>query len=119
LKRRIQALEDEISSLRSKLTESTDGDQSIARVQSELLVAQTDIQTRTLLVQTALQSMETARAEANRQTKYLNLSVNPLAADAPAYPRAFENTAVTLLVLLGIYLMITMTIAILREQMTA
>lgn len=119
LKRRIIALESEISALRSKMTEGSAGEQSIARVQSELLVAQTDVQTRTLLVQTALQSMESARAEANRQTKYLNLSVNPLAADAPAYPRAFENTAVTLLVLLGIYLMITMTIAILREQLTA
>jgi capsular polysaccharide transport system permease protein len=119
LKRRIQALEDEILTLRSKMTEGSGGEQSIARVQSELLVAQTDIQTRTLLVQAALESMETARGEANQQTKYLNISVNPVAADAAAYPRAFENTAVTLLVLLGIYLMITMTIAILREQMTA
>lgn len=119
LKRRILAYEAEIASLRAKLTEDSEGVQSIARMQSELLVAQTDVQTRTMLVQTALQSMETARLESDRQTKYLNISVNPLPADAPAYPRAFENTAVTLLVLLGIYLMITMTVAILREQLTA
>jgi capsular polysaccharide transport system permease protein len=119
LKRRLVVLEDQIQSLRSRMTEGSDGEQSIARVQSELLVAQSNVATRTLLVQTALQAMESSRIEANRQNRYLNLSVNPLAADSAAYPRAFENTAVTLLVCLGIYLMITMTIAILREQMTA
>ena len=43
----------------------------------------------------------------------------PTPTDAPAYPRAFENTMVTLLIMLGIYLMVSMTAAILREQVSA
>ena len=75
--------------------------------------------TRQLLLAQALQSMETARIEANRQVRYLSLAVSPTPTDEPAYPRAFENTLVTLLIMLGIYLMVSMTAAILREQVSA
>lgn len=119
VKRRITTLQEQIDILRSKLTEDNADGQSLAKVQSELLVAQADVQTRQLLLAQSLQAMEVARNEANRQTRYLSIAVNPVAADEPAYPRAFENTIVVMLIFAGIYLMISMTIAILREQVTA
>ena len=119
LKRRIAAVEAEIENLRARLTEDGAGGESLARVQSELLVAQADAQTRQLLLAQSLQAMETARVEANRQTRYLSMAVTPVVADEPTYPRAFENTLVVLLIFAGIYLMISMTLAILREQITS
>jgi capsular polysaccharide transport system permease protein len=119
IKLRIATLEAEIAALRAKMTEDSEGSASLAQVQGELLVAQADLQTRQMILAQALQSMETARVEANRQVRYLSLSVSPTATDAPAYPRAFENTLVTLLILLGIYLMVSMTAAILREQVSS
>jgi len=119
LVRRIATLEAEISSLRGRLTESGSGETSLAQVQGELLVAQADLQTRQMILAQSLQSMETSRVEANRQVRYLSVSVKPTPPDEPAYPRAFENTMVTLLILLGIYLMVSMTAAILREQVSA
>ena len=119
VKRRIATLEAEIAAVRTRMTESTAESSSMAQVQGELLVAQADLQTRQMILATALQSMETARVEANRQVRYLSLSVRPIPPDAPTYPRAFENTAVTLLIMLGIYLMVSMTAAILREQVSA
>ncbi|MGB8815310.1 MAG: capsule biosynthesis protein [Paracoccaceae bacterium] len=119
LKRRMSGLENEIAALRSKLTEGGDQGYSMANVQSELLLAQTDVQTRQLLLAQSLQSLETARMEANRQVRYLSVSVNPVPPDEATYPRAFENTAVALLIFAGIYLMISMTAAILREQVSA
>lgn len=119
LLRRITALESEIATLRAKLTESGDGTESLPQVQSELLVAQADVQTRQLMLAQSIQSMETARAEANRQTRYLSLSVKPIPPDEPSYPRAFESTLVAALIFAGIYLMISMTAAILREQVSA
>ena len=118
LKRRIGALESEIALLRSKLTEQSGGVESLAVVQGELLVAQSDVETRRLLLAQALQAMETSRIEANRQTRYLSLPVSPVAPDEAAYPRAFEYSVVALLIFGGIYLMISMTAAILREQVT-
>ncbi|WP_050527309.1 capsule biosynthesis protein [Pseudorhodobacter aquimaris] len=119
LERRIEALETEIALLRGKLTESMDGEDSLPQVQSALLMAQADVQTRQLMLAQAIQSMETARSEANRQTRYLSLSVKPIMPDEPSYPRAFESTLVAMLIFAGIYLMISMTAAILREQMSA
>jgi capsular polysaccharide transport system permease protein len=119
LKRRIATLQSEIALLRAKLTEDDAEGLSLANVQSELLVAQADVQTRQLLLAQSLQAMESARAEANRQTRYLSISVNPIAQDEAAYPRAFENTIVVMLIFAGVYLMISMTFAILREQITA
>ncbi len=119
VKRRIATLQDQIAQLRSKMTEDSSSGQSLAKVQSELLVAQADVATRQLLLSTALTAMEAARNEANRQTRYLSLSVNPVAADEAAYPLAFENTIVVMLIFAGIYLMISMTVAILHEQVTA
>ena len=119
VKRRIATLEAEIAAVRTRMTQSTAENSSMAQVQGELLVAQADLQTRQMILATALQSMETARVEANRQVRYLSLSVRPIPPDAPSYPRAFENTAVTLLIMLGIYLMVSMTAAILREQVSA
>lgn len=117
--RRIATLEAEIAGLRSRMTESGVEGTSLAQVQGDLLVAQADLQTRQLILAQALQSMETARVEANRQTRYLSISVTPTPPDEAAYPRAFENTLVTLLILLGIYLMVSMTAAILRDQVSA
>jgi capsular polysaccharide transport system permease protein len=119
LKRRITTLEGEIAALRARMTEGAAGGASLATVQGELLMAQADMQTRQLILAQTLQSMEVARTEANRQVRYLSVSVNPTVTDEPAYPRAFENTLVAMLILLGIYLMVSMTTAILREQVSA
>ena len=119
LKRRIETLQVQIGELRAKLTEQGQDGVSLAQVQSDLLVAQADAQTRQLLLAQSLQAMETARVEANRQTRYLSVAVAPVAPDEAAYPRAFENTLVVMLIFAGIYLMVSMTVAILREQVSA
>jgi capsular polysaccharide transport system permease protein len=119
IKRRIATLETEIAGLRAKMTEDSPDATGLAEVQGELLVAQADLQTRQMLLAQALQSMETSRIEANRQVRYLSLSVSPIPPDEPAYPRAFENTMVTMLIMLGIYLMVSMTASILREQVSS
>lgn len=119
VKRRIASLEQQIRDLRSRLTEGSDQGESLAEVQSQLLVAQADVQTRQLLLAQSLQALEAARIEANRQVRYLSLSVSPIAPETPTYPRAWQNTAVAFLIFAGIYLMVSMTIAILREQVTA
>ena len=118
VKARIVALESQISDLRLKLTESGTDGPSIAAVQSELVMAQADVTTRQMMLAQATSAMETSRIEANRQTRYLEVSVQPVAADDPSYPRAFENTIVVMLIFGGLYLMVSMTIAILREQVS-
>jgi len=117
--RNIARLEAVIAELRAGLTEAQGDDASLARVQSELVFAQSELETRQMMLTQALQAVETARLEANRQSLYINIGVFPIAPDASAYPRAFENTLLALLVFSGIYLVISMTAAVLREQVSS
>jgi len=61
----------------------------------------------------------TPNLSTNCQTLYLSISVLPVAPDEAAYPRSFENTLLAFLVFSGIYLLISMTASILREQVSA
>jgi capsular polysaccharide transport system permease protein len=45
--------------------------------------------------------------------------VPPIAPDSPTYPKAFENTLLAFLIFSGIYLMISLTVSILREQVSS
>lgn len=119
VKQRIVTLEAEIAELRARLTEGANGESSLAQVQSELLVAMADVETRQVILTQSLQAVEMARIEVGRQTRYLSVSVSPTPPDEAVYPKAFENTLVTLLIMLGIYLMVSMTAAILREQVSS
>jgi capsular polysaccharide transport system permease protein len=115
----IARLETLLAELRGGLTETQTGDASLARIQSELLIAQADLETRQMMLAQALQNQEAARIEANRQSLYLSMGVFPVQPDRAAYPRAFENTILAFLVFAGIYLMVTMTVTILREQVSS
>ena len=117
--RNIARLDALIEELRSGLVESESGGASLARVQSELIIAESDLQTRQDMLGQALQQMETSRVEANRQTLYLSMGVFPVAPDEAAYPRSLENTLLAFLVFAGIYLMVSMTASILREQVSS
>jgi capsular polysaccharide transport system permease protein len=119
IRRRVEALDAEIAILRARMTEGSEGSQSLASVQGELLVAQANVETRQMMLASTLQQLETARIEANRQVRYLAVTQQPIAQDDAAYPRAFENTVVAMLLFAGIYLMIAMTAAILREQVAS
>ncbi len=114
----IARLETIIADLRARLTDNSGaaGGESLAQISGELTVAQSNLQTRTILMQQALQQVEAARIEANKQTRYLSLGVHPVAPDEPTYPRAFENTILAFLVLAGAYLLLSLTASILREQ---
>jgi capsular polysaccharide transport system permease protein len=117
--RRIGALEEQIATLRSALTRGGVDGSSLARIQRELVMGEADVATRQLLLQQSMAQLESARIEANRQVRYLSMGVSPVAADEPSYPRKWENTALAFLIFGGVYLMLSMTASILREQVTA
>ena len=73
---------------------------------------------RQRLLAAAAAQMEAARIEANKQVRYLSLSVAPVAPDEATYPKAFQNTLVAFLIFSGIYLMLSLTASILREQVS-
>ena len=104
--------------MRAGLTQGNGSGPSLATVQADLAMATAQVATRQMMLAQATSAMETSRIEAQRQTRYLELAVRPVAPDNPSYPKAFEDTLVVMLIFLGIYLMVSMTFAILREQIS-
>ncbi|MGD9916601.1 MAG: capsule biosynthesis protein [Paenirhodobacter sp.] len=115
----IARLEQLIADLRKQLTEKTGQSESLAAVTGQLRIAEAELETRQTLLAAAAQQMETARIEANKQVRYLEMGVRPIAPDEPTYPRAFEDTLLAFLIFSGIYLMLSLTASILREQVSS
>ncbi len=119
LRNQISNIESLISDIRSRMTSASGTGVSLASRNTELRLAEENYTFQTLLVQQALTQMESSQIEANRQVRYLSLGVEPVAPDEATYPRAFENTILAFLIFSGVYLMISLTASILREQVTS
>ncbi|MDC0658251.1 capsule biosynthesis protein [Leisingera sp. SS27] len=115
----IKRLEAVIASLNNRMVDASAGENSLASLRIQIQMAQADLATRDLMLQSALQQMETTRMEANRQVRYLTTAVEPVASQEPSYPRKFENTVLAFLIFSGIYLMCSLTASILREQVSS
>jgi len=118
LRTEIRLLKDELEKQSNRLTQATNGDTSLAAKAAQIQIAQADLATADLFLQSALQNEKQTAQEANRQVRYLTTSVRPVPPDDPTYPRAFENTLLAFLIFSGIYLMISLTASILREQVS-
>ncbi|SHG73900.1 capsular polysaccharide transport system permease protein [Marivita hallyeonensis] len=111
--RRLQALKDEIN---LEMTAHTEDAGSLAETAVQIQMAEADLATRDMMLAAALERLDQASRDADSQARYLTTSVYPLPSQDPSYPRAFENTLLTFLVFSGIYLLISLTASILREQ---
>ena len=89
---------------------------TLAQLLARIQMAQQDLATREMMVQSALEQVRGTQAEAAAQSLYLELAVKPVAAEDASYPRVFEDTVIVFLILCGIYLMVSITSSILREQ---
>ncbi|APE42594.1 capsule biosynthesis protein [Sulfitobacter alexandrii] len=115
----VRRINDQLDKLNDRLNSATQGDDSLAKKAVELQLAQADLVAADANLQLAQTGLEAARAEANRQVRYLTVAVEPVAPQEPTYPRKFENTILAFLIFAGIYLMLSLTAAILREQVTS
>ena len=104
---------------RGQLTEGNNVRGSLATISGEIRIAESDLVTRQELLAAAAAQMENARIEANKQVRYLALSIAPVAPDEATYPKALQNTIVAFLIFAGIYLMLSLTASILREQVSS
>ncbi|MEQ9694307.1 capsule biosynthesis protein [Shimia sp. SDUM112013] len=115
----IRRLNAYLEGLEDRMTDATAGDSSLAQKTAQIQMAQADLATADMMMQTSLQTLKQTELEANRQVRYLTISVEPVASEDPSYPRAFENTVLAFLIFSGIYLMISLTASILREQVSS
>lgn len=123
---RVEALQSEIAVLsaelarqNARLTQAAGDTTSLASQTADIQMAQADLATADLVLQSTLENKRQSTIEANKQVRYLTVSVRPVASQDASYPRAFENTILAFLIFAGIYLMLSLTASILREQVTS
>jgi len=119
LRSQIEVLRTELEQQNARLTQARQGSSSLASQAAAIQMAQADLATADLILQSALEAKRQSEIEANKQVRYLTVSVKPVASEDPSYPRAFENTLVAFLIFAGIYLMVSLTASILREQVSS
>ncbi|MFZ7093272.1 capsule biosynthesis protein [Primorskyibacter sp. 2E233] len=115
----VRRLENLLTALNAEMTTAASGEDSLAEKAVQMKLAEADLATRDLMLQTALERLEQARRDAETQARYLTTSVFPVASEDPSYPRKFENTILAFLIFSGAYLMISLTASILREQVSS
>ncbi|NUH67221.1 capsule biosynthesis protein [Sulfitobacter sp. S0837] len=115
----VRRLREQLTKLRERMTTATEGENSLAQQAVAAQLAQADLAAADMVLQSAQTALEQARTEAGRQVRYLTVAVNPVAPDEATYPRKFENTILAFLIFAGIYLMLSLTASILREQVTS
>ncbi len=115
----IRRLSQLIVRLNDRMNKSTSEKPSLARQAVLLQLAQADLASTDMNLQVSNGVLEQSRTEAGRQVRYLTIAVDPVASEEPSYPRSFENTILAFLIFGGIYMMISLTASILREQVTA
>ena len=119
LRSEIEVLRAELNRQKARLTEATEGETSLASKTAAIQMAQADLATADMVLQSALETKRQSEVEANKQVRYLTVSVRPLPSQDSSYPRVFENTVLAFLIFSGIYLMISLTASILREQVSS
>jgi capsular polysaccharide transport system permease protein len=123
---RVEALRSEIAVLNAeferqkrRLTEASAGDSSLASKTAAIQMAQADLATADMVMQSALESLRMSEIEANKQVRYLTIGARPVLPQEASYPKVFENTVLAFLIFSGIYLLVSLTASILREQVTS
>ncbi|MDR9428648.1 MAG: capsule biosynthesis protein, partial [Salibaculum sp.] len=98
----LDRIRNQIDDLRGQLSQGDNGGPSQAEVVAKLREAEENYAFAIERVTAAQAAMDQARIEANRQVRFLSVSVTPVAPDEATYPRAFENTLLSFLIFSGI-----------------
>ena len=114
---RIASLEAEVARRRA-MTGAETGT-SLAAAQGRLEMARSEVENRRELRAEAMRQLEAARIEAARQSRYVTVGIAPTATDEPFSPKPAQDTLVFFLAMLAIYGGVTLTAAMIKDQITA
>lgn len=115
IRAQVETLTAQVEERRKNLTGDRAGG-SLADVNAALSRAQIDVQAAMLIFTAALEAREISRADAARQHRYLSVVSVPSLPDESNYPKKWELTALAFLSFLGLYIIGSLTISLIREQ---
>jgi capsular polysaccharide transport system permease protein len=118
LRAEIQRLQNAKRETEAKMIAQMPNGMTLPELLARLKMAASDVATRDLMLQSALEQLRATQIQATSQSRYLTVAVEPIAPQDPAYPRHIHDTLLVFLILSGVYLIISITASILREQIS-
>ena len=118
LRAEIQRLQNAKRETEAKMIAQMPNGMTLPELLARLQMAASDVATRDLMLQSALEQLRATQIQATSQSRYLTVAVEPIAPQDPAYPRHIHDTLLVFLILSGVYLIISITASILREQIS-
>lgn len=118
LETEIAFFEQRIEEYKNQLLRTDEDRQSLARLSARLQAAEADL---ALAIESrifAVQGRALAEQDAAAQSLYLAEAVQAVRPLVPSYPRSFEYTVLAFVIFFAIYLLASLTVSILREQMS-
>lgn len=120
---RVQRLRDEVETLlgqigarQERLTGAQIDRSSLADISSQLQRATFETTIAMTMFAAANEAHALAKIEVTRQHRYLAMVDSPSLPDKAAYPKKFQTSALFLLIFLGAYILLSLTISVIREQ---
>lgn len=117
IRHQVETLRTQIDRRRSSVAGHTmRNERSLADINADLVRAQFDVQAAMAIFSSALQAREVARANAQRQHRYLSRVSEPSLPDEANHPKKIQMLALAFLCFLGFYIVFSLTVSLIREQ---
>lgn len=116
LTNQVETLQGQIAARQDKITGAQVLGDSLSDTNVELQSANFEVTAATTLFSSAIETYEAARLDITRQHRYLAMIVQPSLPDEATYPKKIQTTALAFLIFLGGYILLSLTISLIREQ---
>ncbi|MEM7213422.1 MAG: hypothetical protein AAF479_16320, partial [Pseudomonadota bacterium] len=117
IRNQVETLQSQIARRRASITGGADRqDRTLADINADLARAQFDVQAAMAIFSSALQARELARTNATRQHRYLSVVAEPSMPDEANYPQKPQMLALAFISFLGFYIVLSLTVSLIREQ---
>lgn len=112
----IETMTAQIAAREGKITGDNPNQVSLADINSEIERANFEVRAAMEIFSAAIQTREFARKDVARQHRYLSVVVEPSMADRSNYPHKWQTVGLAFLIFLGLYILASLTISLIREQ---
>ncbi|MEM9735352.1 MAG: hypothetical protein AAF908_01945 [Pseudomonadota bacterium] len=112
----VETLEAQIAERKKRMTGGSADDATLADLNAQLQTASFDVQAAMAIFTVTIEAHEAAKADLARQHRYLALVDRPSQPDRAAYPDKWRMTALAFACFLGAYIVLSLTVSLIREQ---
>ncbi|MEM7507550.1 MAG: hypothetical protein AAF415_12470 [Pseudomonadota bacterium] len=116
LRSEVETKEAQIQARKDKVAGTLENQESLAEINTRLQSANFDVTVAMTILSETIAANKAAELEVSRQHRYVAMVDSPSLPDKSTYPKKVQTTALFFLIFLGGYILLSLTISLIREQ---